>query len=1216
MRFMSFIGHPFYNKFRIMSSALFPHILFLLGLNFINVLCLSAKTGPSFRFAGQLAGVGETMFYDIVTDGDTVWLAGDGLYQATADSLKRVIDDERVTSVVFDRDSNTLWYAGAGGVYHLSPGNVASQLVKASSNFIWELVAIHDRICYISNEEYGWINPATMEIESIYRGDFSPRPFVTILEAPVPKLLVGTAAGLWELTPSGKRLFLSPEAVDGAIIPWAKGLEDSYLIGTNSTVYSWSGNQQDALRPISSNYGDYFKAGISNSLDFGDMIPITDYPSGVAVWSVADDSITSRVLKDEGIQIGDVFKIEKRDSRSFYMLGESGIASVDLDSQSRFFPEKELLHGDAIRGVAVNGEHGYLFTDEAMIEFSSGGFMRTDLRLTADWFDVDPDGNLVCGTVNGYDRWMDGRWELTEFPVGIFDLRWGREHAYALGGEGVYLVSPDLEMSLIHRERRQLELLGEWQDEFYVMAGDGSLMRLGRDRDWQEQVLPWKIEGEFIRADANNEGVWIATTDNLYRINGDSQVAYPVTTSWKIKDISILPDQVTVLYEQPNQRQWSAGVFSGDRRHMLSIPYKDYIGEPAHLISSPLHVGVIGSGGIGWYDRSELPQLEKPQVDFALLFENKRIEDRTIPAGMHFIDLHVTFSEPSVPCVVQYRINEERWRNVNLQDPTLQFAGHGTFSVELRAVHPNGNVSPSKVVQFGIAPPWYLNPIYQGIMIALALLMAWLIYYIRSKQLKRTNLWLQNEVKKQTRELEAATAARTNFLAGLSHDIRNPLNGVLMIAETLSRKPPVDGNDPRLKDLTEFGIIVDRMLGEILDFSAIDQEKIPTSYIPVSVSDIIESSVKQNQFSIQHEMVSIITSIPDELKDVVIRTDRNWMIKVLSNLIVNALEYSESPRVEVGARCLRLGEKDVNLELYVADWGVGIDDSEKEYVFERFYRGETGIESGKHGTGLGLSICQEIAHAMGGHIRIEDNDPSGCRFVLTGRFDRIEGARELDKEAILGKLSGKRILIVDDLVYNRRSIVEFFETIGCICDQAENGRDALLLLEKNDYYLALLDWDLPGIMGPEIARRHRRKFPRDPVILVAVTAYTDGEKKRESEEAGMNGYISKPLTATRLAYCLGNIENWTPERIPHPDKVDVDEVQEEIYKHIEDCLHYGEHYEWENLRRCAHRLTTLALIKDNRPMQQVCRDLQIAASDANIKESQVRLLELQKWRKS
>ena len=406
------------------------------------------------------------------------------------------------------------------------------------------------------------------------------------------------------------------------------------------------------------------------------------------------------------------------------------------------------------------------------------------------------------------------------------------------------------------------------------------------------------------------------------------------------------------------------------------------------------------------------------------------------------------------------------------------------------------------------------------------------------------------------------------------------------------------------------------MLGEILDFSVIDQKSISTSFIPVAVSDIIESSVKQNQFGIQNAMILANTYIAPELKSLVIRTDRNWMIKVLSNLITNALEYSESERIEIKAICHRLGENEVDLELQVNDWGKGIDDSEKPFVFDRFYRGESGIESGKHGTGLGLWICQEIAHAMGGHLELKDNTPSGCCFILKGRFEIVEGARELDKDAILETLRGKRVLVVDDLVYNRKSIVEFFQTIGCDCDQAEGGIEGLEKLNRNRYHLALLDWDLPGLTGPEIARRHRRIAPDDPVILIAVTAYTDGKKKQESEQAGMNGYISKPLTAVRLAHCLAYIQDWRPEPEKVSEVVDTDEVQEEIYKHIEDCVLHTERYEWESLRRCAHRLTTLAMIRNNSEMQQVCRDLQVSASDGNIEEIHVHLLELQKWRKA
>ncbi|MEX0325584.1 MAG: ATP-binding protein [Puniceicoccaceae bacterium] len=1004
---------------------------------------------------------------------------------------------------------------------------------------------------------------------------------------------------------------------DGEVVAWLERTGDSFTFGTNFGVYYWTGKKTDKPELINSNYGEFFSKGISNSTGIGDYIAITEYPLGVAVWNRSLERISECVASNEEVDLGDVFKIRAIDENRIAMLGDKGVGLVDFSRESRFFPAGKLWEGDNVRHFLAEGEKGYLFLDEGWVRFGDDGYEKGELLRTASWVDVNQNGLPVMGAVNIYEEFNGEEWVPRELSQPISSFKWGESTGYALGVEGIYSVSNAFELELIHKDDRQIELVGELGTDFYALIGGKQILQLSREASgWHSTELPYKMEDIIIAHAVENDAIWMASSTVVYRWMGESLERFPLAPGWTVKSLSASDEGIYVLFEEPATRNLAVGLYSGAGSIMLTVPFLERVGEAMGLMAAGERLGIAGAHGVGWYAMPELSRTAAPRVEFAMLLEDKRIEDRTIPSGMHFIDLQVNFSEPDIPSIVQYRINEQRWRNVNLQDPSLQFAGHGNFTVELRAMHPNGNVSSSKLVQFGIAPPWYLNPIYQGIMVVAALFLFWGLFALRSAQLKRTNLWLQSEVKKQTRELEAATAARTNFLAGLSHDIRNPLNGVLMITETLTRNPPESGEDPRLKDLTEFGVIVDRMLGEILDFSAIDQKNIPTAFIPVSIHDLVESSVKQNQFSIQHEMVNLTTSISPELADVVIRTDRNWMIKILSNLLVNALQYAESDRVEIGATCINITEHEVDLELYVADWGIGIDESEREFIFERFYRGESGVESGKHGTGLGLSICQEIAHAMGGHLRLEDNEPSGCRFVLKGRFDRVEGATELDKEAVLAQLKGKKILVVDDLVYNRRSVVEFFETIGCSCDEAENGREALEQLEQNEYYLALLDWDLPGLTGPEIARRHRKKDPDDEVILIAVTAYTDGEKKRESEEAGMNGYISKPLTAARLAYCLANIQNYKPELASTTDMVAPDEVMEEIYKHIDECLLYGDRYEWENLRRCAHRLTTLAMIRNNRAMQQVCRDLQVSAQNEDMDEIHVGLLELQKWRRS
>ncbi|MEX0329979.1 MAG: ATP-binding protein [Puniceicoccaceae bacterium] len=1200
-----------------MSSSIFPQFLFLVGLNFINVLIADPLTGPAYRFAEKLESVPPASYHDVSLFADDIWLAGEGLYRLSGDQWETIRPSGRVTALAVSPNGNTLWFADSAGVGGFDRSGKLVGFSTLEVGFVWSLEWYLDRLWYIASEGFGWIEPDTFQVGQHWKETFNPRPVVYHADAENPFLYVGSGSGIWRITAEGRELILPIEMTDGELVAWLERTGEKYTFGTNFGVYYWSGKKNDEPVLINSNYGDFFKKGINNSAGLGDYIAITEYPLGVAVWNRSLERISESVSSDEKLDLGDVFKIRALDKTRIAMLGDKGVGVVDFSRESKFFPSGELWEGDSVRHFLAGEEAGFLFLDEGWIRLDNDGYEKGELLRTASWVDVDKDGLPVMGAVNIYEEFNGEDWSVRELTQPISSFKWGQSTGFALGVEGIYSVSDTFELELIHKDERQIELIGELDSGFYALIGGKQILQLIREGSgWRSVELPYKMEDVIIAHAAGENAVWLASPTVVYRWRGESLERFPLAPGWTVRSLSNSGEDTYVLFEDPATRNLAVGMYSDAGNIMMTVPFLEQAGEAIGLMGGGERLGIVGAHGVGWYAVPELSRAAAPRVEFALLLEDKRIEDRTIPSGMHFIDLQVNFSEPDIPSIVQYRINEQRWRNVNLQDPSLQFAGHGNFTVELRAMHPNGNVSSSKLVQFGIAPPWYLNPIYQGVMVVAALFFFWGLFALRSAQLKRTNLWLQSEVKKQTRELEAATAARTNFLAGLSHDIRNPLNGVLMITETLTRNPPESGDDPRLKDLTEFGVIVDRMLGEILDFSAIDQKNIPTAFIPVSIHDLIESSVKQNQFSLQHEMVNLNTVISPELADVVIRTDRNWMIKILSNLLVNALQYAESDRVEIGATCINITDHEVDLELYVADWGIGIDESEREFIFERFYRGESGVESGKHGTGLGLSICQEIAHAMGGHLRLEDNQPSGCRFVLKGRFDRVEGATELDKEAVLAQLKGKKILVVDDLVYNRRSVVEFFETIGCSCDEAENGRDALEQLEKNDYYLALLDWDLPGLTGPEIARRHRKKDPDDEVILVAVTAYTDGEKKRESEEAGMNGYISKPLTAARLAYCLANIQNYKPELASTTDMVAADEVMEEIYKHIDECLLYGDRYEWENLRRCAHRLTTLAMIRNNRAMQQVCRDLQVSAQNGDMDEIHVGLLELRKWRRS
>lgn len=1204
--------------FRKVSLIILAQFLLLDGLNFIKPLHAEYQEGPVFRFADKVEAVPPLEFYDLLAVKGRLWFAGEGVWVLEEDKWREMLSPGRYTALAFDGSRGTVWCAGPGGLRVIDALTGEEKgLVEIGNSYVWELRAHGGRIWFLTSDRYGWIDGERLEVDEVVEKAFLPRPFFLEMDAGTGEVHVGSSSGIWRIAGGGHERVLPAEETGGQGIAWMVQSGEGYLLGSPDKLYRWSGQRGDSPTEVASTYEVFFKKGINNAIDLGTGAAVVDFPMGILFLEKESGEVDSYVGEESGLDIGDVYKVEDGGESGILILGTGGVAAVDPGDPHRFYSAKEIWDGEEVLQAEGFGGSAFMFTERQWVRIGEDGHETGELDGLAFWVDVEPSGTVVQGYLEGYLRFRDGSWDpyLLEEPVQ--DLRWGRETALAFGQNGVYLVDGDLGMELIYPSSENISLLGEMGGAHYFLEHNEAVLKLERvGTSWMTTRLGDAPQGSSFASALTENHLYFATTEALYRISGEGVMnELPVHTGWRIFGLAGNGTRAFAGFEEKDGTRFALGMYGDGNSLMLEIPAKDAGGQPSHLLATEKRLGLRSEKGLSWYLLEGLVRRETPEVAFKLDFEGREIAGERLPYGNHFLDLEMEDEGGRIPVEVQYRINEGEWRRINEQDPVLQFAGHGSFEIDFQAIYPNGTLSRVTRTGFAIAPPWYLNPIYQSFLLVLFLLSVRGLYTLRHAQLKRTNRWLEAEVKKQTRELEAATAARTNFLAGLSHDIRNPLNGVLMIAETLTRDPPRHGDDSRLKDLTDFGIIVDRMLGEILDFSAIDQTNTPMAYIPVSVADILSSSAKQNQYSIERAFVRMEVEVPPELKEVVIKTDRNWMIKILTNLIVNALEYSDTDRIEVGAVCHRLTPADVELEIYVKDWGKGIDEAEKPFVFDRFYRGESGIESGKHGTGLGLSICQEIAHAMGGHLLLTDNHPRGSCFILKGRFERVAGAKELDREAVLKGLAGKRVLVVDDLHYNRRSIVEFLETIGCECDQCENGREALSRLAEERYELALLDWDLPGIMGPEVARRHRVDHPDDPVVIIALTAYTDGEKKRHSMEVGMNGYISKPLTANRLAHCLANLEPLDREREEHPDTVDQGELDEEIYRHVADSLRHGERGEWEELRRCAHRLTTLALMKESRTMQRVCRDLQVAAEAGNPEEVRVGLAELRQWRR-
>jgi len=1204
-----------------LSYTIFAQFLWFVGLNLINPVHAENDIQIGQLFAGKLSGAPSGEFYDIVKADGSLWLAGHDFGKLHVGEWRVLLDEGSYTALAHDPVRHRLWYAGPAGIGSLAMDTEEMGAVtEAGVGYIWKLVLMGEDLWYFGTKGYGVLDVESGELGEVFAETFSPRPFVLWSDHDKACIYVSAAEGLYRVEREGRHLILPVSSTGGNPVAFMFPNEERYVIGTVDNLYTWSGEAGSAPQIIErgqASYSDFFRNGMNNAVLFPDHIAVTDVPRGVLLLNRSTLVPEAYVGSGGGLDVGNVYKIAKGGDNELLVMGEEGVAVCLLDSPHVFYPSGREWSSETVRLAGHVGESTLLVSEGAWIQIEDNLLKRRDLVGMAYWLDEEPDGDPVLGYLNAYKWLHEGEWKLKELDVPVHDLKWGEEKAYVSGPEGLFVMTEELIPRLIYETESSLHLLGELASAFYAVEGSARLLRFEwMANRWVQQEGDLVLDNPVSHVTVATDRIYFVSGNHLFSVDDEGRVTeLPIQAGWDIIGICSLGSELIAAFQHVSSRMQAVGVYGESDPEMLDIRELGIIGDILNLVGGAGKLGILTSEGYADFELGAITRQTKPVLEIDLLLDDKRLQDRTLPYGMHEIKVAHFLRGPDIATEIQYRINKANWNTLNPLNPMLSLGGSGPFEVEVRAVYPNGTASETQSVRFAIRPPWYLNPLYQTCILILFLIMVVGVYYLRHAQLKRTNQWLQEEVRKQTLELEAATAARTNFLAGLSHDIRNPLNGVLMIAETLTRDPPKSGDDSRLKDLTEFGVIVDRMLGEILDFSAIDQSNMPMAFMPVSISEILESSVQQNQFSIRKSLINVSISIPAELKEISIKADRNWMVKILTNLIVNALEYSGSERIEVGAYCHRLTPADVEMEIYVKDWGAGIDDTEKQFVFDRFYRGETGIESGKHGTGLGLAICQEIAHAMGAHLSLHDNTPSGCHFSLKGRFERVSAVGEMNREAVLASLRGKRILVVDDLRYNRRSIVDFFQAIGCDCDESENGREALEMLAGKRYDMALLDWDLPGIIGPEIARRHRLDHPDDPVVLIALTAYTDGEKKRQSEAVGMNGYISKPLTANRLANCLANLGD-EPEAPSSPqDVADSSELDEEIIRHVRDCLHFGEAAEWENLRRCAHRLTTLALLKDNNGMQKVCRDLQVAAKEENFKEVQVGLTELQQWKR-
>jgi len=376
---------------------------------------------------------------------------------------------------------------------------------------------------------------------------------------------------------------------------------------------------------------------------------------------------------------------------------------------------------------------------------------------------------------------------------------------------------------------------------------------------------------------------------------------------------------------------------------------------------------------------------------------------------------------------------------------------------------------------------------------------------------------LEKEVDQRTAELqvalanaEAATRAKSEFLAMMSHEIRTPMNGILGMAQLLELSPLNDEQRSHLATIRSSGDSLLVLINDILDFSKIEAGKLELEQRDFDLRAEIDSTLALYRPLVEKKGLQLVTDIAAALPPV--KGDSTRLRQIFSNLLSNALKFTHEGciTVKVGAG----GTADGAIEIHgaVTDSGIGIP---PDRLFKAFSQVDTSTTRQYGGTGLGLTICARLCEAMHGHIGVDSRPGSGTTFRFSLRMARgaaVGAGPGPDLPAAMEHaLDGLRILVVDDNPINRKLATGLLAKLGIHADLAENGQEAVDQARTARHDIIFMDMQMPVLDGIEATRAIRQlDLPVQPYIIALTANAFDADRER-CLQAGMDDFLSKPF---------------------------------------------------------------------------------------------------------
>lgn len=363
---------------------------------------------------------------------------------------------------------------------------------------------------------------------------------------------------------------------------------------------------------------------------------------------------------------------------------------------------------------------------------------------------------------------------------------------------------------------------------------------------------------------------------------------------------------------------------------------------------------------------------------------------------------------------------------------------------------------------------------------------------------------------------EESNKLKSAFLANMSHEIRTPLNAIVGFSGLIVNEKDENKRNKYVQVIESNNELLLKLIGDILDLSKVEAGSMEYTHSEFDLNKLMEEMNGTLQLRLDRKK-QVVLSYTCGLEKCVIRSERNRLMQLVTNLVTNAIKFTDSGTINLGYEL----QNDM-LRFYVSDTGCGISKDKQKDVFNRFVK----LNDFKQGFGLGLTICKSIVNDLGGEIGVESEEGKGSTFWFTIPYIPVEKAVKADTPVVhvkAGNLSSKNnILVAEDNESN-------YELISAILSDdynlfhAWNGRQAIEMFKECNPQLILMDINMPEMDGYEATRAIRRLSTEIPILALTAYAYASDEERILA--SGMNAYMSKPVNAVQLRKRIESLLN-------------------------------------------------------------------------------------------